>query len=99
MKTVSVTFLPDGQRIVVPRGRRVLAAVLSADRPIGYSCRGLGVCVACVVWVEGPQSPIAEAEAKLLAQVDGPLKRGDAHRRIACLAGIEGDASIQADYW
>ncbi len=99
VKAVTVTFLPDGQRRVVPTGRRVLAALLDAQRPIGYSCRGLGVCVACAVWVNGPQSPISAAEAKLLEQVDEPLTRDGAQRRIACLACVEGDVSIQADYW
>jgi ferredoxin len=99
MKPVTVTFLPDGQTSRVRPGRRVLPAVLDADRPIGYACRGLGVCVACCVWVEGPQSAISDAEATLLAQVEGPHQRGEAIRRIACLAQIEGDVSIRADYW
>jgi len=99
MKSAVVTFLPDGQRLSVRTGRRVLPAILDADRPIGYSCRGLGVCVACAVWVSGPQSAVTEAEATLLRQVDGPLRRDDTQRRIACLASIEGDVTIQADYW
>jgi len=99
MNPATVTFQPDGRQVVVSTGRRVLAVVLDAQRPIGYSCRGLGVCVACVVWVKGPQSPITEAEAKLLEQVDGPLTLNGAQRRIACLASVEGDVSIQADYW
>ena len=99
MKTVRVTFLPDGQTLDVPRRRRVLAAVLAADRPIGYACRGLGVCVACRIWVEGPQSPIGEAEERLLGQVEGPHSKGAATLRIACLAQIEGAVTVQADYW
>jgi ferredoxin len=99
MKTAIVTFLPDGQTLEVLPGRRVLAAVLDADRPIGYACRGLGVCVACCLWVEGAQSPVSEAEERLLRQVEGPMKQGAARRRIACLAKIEGAVTIQADYW
>lgn len=99
MKSVTITFLPDGQSSTTREGRRVLGAVLEAERPIGYSCRGLGVCVACVVWVCGPQSPIGEAEARLLDQIDGPLTRGQARLRVACLAEIEGDVTLQADYW
>lgn len=96
---VTVTFLPDGARVSAARGRRVLGVVLEAGRPIGRSCRGAGVCLACGVWVEGPMSPVEPAEAALIARRDGPTARGAARWRIACLARIEGDVRIGTDYW
>lgn len=92
--TCRITFLPDRQTLEVPRGTRLLAAVLRAGRPIGYACRGLGVCVACRLRVEGPMSPPDDRERALLARLEEP----DAWR-IACLARVEGDVEVRADYW
>ena len=78
---------------------RVLGVVLEAGLPIGRACRGAGICLACGVWLEGPQSPIEPAEAALIARRAGPIRRGDARWRIACLARIEGDVRIDTDYW
>ncbi len=89
-----MTFEPDGQTLEVTPGTSLLAAVLRAGRPIGYACRGLGVCVACRLRVEGPLSPVGEAEARLLAALEEP-----APYRIACLARIVGDVRVRADYW
>jgi ferredoxin len=89
-----ITFLPDGATLEVPAGTRLLAAVLRAGRPIGYSCRGLGVCVACRLRVEGDAAPPDERERALLARIAEP-----GPWRIACLARIDGDVTVRADYW
>lgn len=91
--------LGDGPPIRVARGRRIFGVVIEAGRPIGRACRGAGVCLACGVWVEGPTSPIGEAEAVLIARRDGPTTRGAARWRIACLARVEGDVHVDTDYW
>ena len=90
----TVTFEPDGQTLEVPAGTPILRAVLRAGRPIGYSCRGAGVCVACRVRVLGTVSPPTPAERALLIRTDEPEGF-----RIACLARVEGDLSVRADYW
>ena len=98
-REISITFQPDGQVIGGTVGVSALKAVLDTGRPIGYSCRGRGVCTACVLWVSGPASEILEAESQLLSQL-GPSSRSDgAVQRIACLARLMGDVEIQADYW
>lgn len=89
-----VTFLPDAATLDVPPGTPLLAAVLRAGRPIGYSCRGLGVCVACRLRVEGEVSPVESAEARLLAGLSEP-----GAYRIACLCKVQGDCRVRADYW
>ncbi|MCB9535837.1 MAG: (2Fe-2S)-binding protein [Myxococcales bacterium] len=89
-----VTFLPDGGSLVVREGTTLLAAVLRAGRPIGYSCRGRGVCVACRLLVEGDVAPIEPAEAALLARLDDPEGF-----RIACLCRVRGDCRVRATYW
>lgn len=94
-----VTFRPDGEAVRVAVGRRLLGVVLAAGRPLGHSCRGLGVCLACGLWVEGPMSAIGPVEARLIARRTGPIRRGAATWRIACLAQIEGDVTVWADYW
>jgi ferredoxin len=92
-----VTFEPDGAMIDVPEGTPVLAAVLRAGRPIGYACRGRGVCVACRVDVRGPTSAVEPDEAALLDRLS-PEQRGP-DTRIACLARVLGDVHVRATYW
>ena len=90
----TVTFEPDGAVLEVAAGTPLLTAVLRAGRPIGYACRGQGICVACRLRVRGDVSPIDAAEAALLARLDDP---GD--QRIACLCRVRGDCAVRADYW
>ena len=90
----TITFLPDGQALEVPAGTPLLAAVLRAGRPIGYACRGLGLCVSCRLRVEGAVSLPDETERRLLLTLPEP-----AAHRIACLCKIEGDCRVRADYW
>ena len=94
-----VIFQPSGQRHSVRPGTRLLKCVLNAGLPIGYACRGLGVCVACALWVRGEVSEIEAAEAALLHRVDGPHIRGLFRLRIACFVRIEGGVEVHADYW
>lgn len=97
--TVEVRFGDDPRPSRVRRGRKALGVVLERGLPIGRSCRGVGICLACGVWLEGPASPIGPTEAALIARRDGPTARGEARWRVACLARIEGDARIDTDYW
>lgn len=92
-----VTFEPDGATIEVPAGTPVLAAVLRASRPLGYACRGRGVCVACRVDVRGEASAVEADEAALLDRLS-PEQRGP-DTRIACLVRVLGDVRVRATYW
>ena len=96
---IRITFRPDGEVIKAARGIGLLRAVLDADRPVGYSCRGRGVCVACALWVTGPASEISPTEAALLARLPPSTREDGAVQRIACLARLMGDVDIHADYW
>lgn len=96
---VTVTFRPDGATVRVAVGRRLLGVVLAAGRPIGHGCRGLGVCLACGLWVEGPMSAVEPDEARLIARRVGPVVEGAAAWRIACLARVAGDVTVWAEYW
>lgn len=81
---------------VLPRAT-LLRAVVRARLPIGRSCRGVGICAACRVFVvEGEQhvEPMDEIEAALAARE--PLAE---HERYACRARIAGDVTITTAYW
>jgi ferredoxin len=94
---VVVTFEPDGAVLEVCPGTPLLAAILRAGRPIGYACRGQGVCVSCRLQVWGAVSPVDAAEAALLARLGPDAQVPD--QRIACLVRIEGDVRVRASYW
>lgn len=94
-----VTFLPDGHRVEAADGARLMGIVQRASRPIGASCRGRGVCVACRLRVVGPMRPPDEAERRLLMQVVDETDEARGAWRIACLARIAGDVEVRADYW
>lgn len=94
-----VTFLPDGQRVDAPAGARLMGLVRQAGRPIGSSCRGRGICIACRLRVDGPMQPPDEAERRLLIQIAEEDGEGEGAWRIACLARIAGDVKVRADYW
>ncbi|MFZ4737403.1 MAG: 2Fe-2S iron-sulfur cluster-binding protein [Bradymonadia bacterium] len=92
-----VTFEPDGAVLEVRAGTPLLAAILAARRPIGYACRGLGVCVSCRLQVWGAASAVDAAEAALLARLSPDAQVAD--QRIACLVRVEGDVRVRASYW
>jgi chlorosome envelope protein I len=74
--------------VEVRLGQRLLPAINRAGAPLGQSCRGQGVCRACVVTVVDGQealSPRNEVEARWLVEPG---------RRLACQARVVGDAQI-----
>ena len=91
---MSITLLPSGRVVPARPGATLLAVVLGAGMPIGYSCRGRGVCIACRLRVEGEVEPPDDVEQGLIARIAEP-----GPWRIACLARVAGDATVQADYW
>lgn len=87
-----VTFAPDGRKFDVRAGATLLRAARRARLPLGSSCRGVGVCVACrVKVVDGEQnlSPREEIE-------EVRLPRGE---RLACLARVHGPVTIANENW
>ena len=97
--SVAVTFEPDGDTFQVRRNQSLLTVIRQAGRPIGFSCRGQGVCTACAVWVNGQVSEISDLEAGLLARLPAPQGRAGFQQRIACLVRIQGPTIVTADYW
>ncbi len=88
----TVILDPGEAPVEVPRGSLLLSAVRKSGRPIAWSCRGLGVCVACRLKVEGDLDPPGPQEQALLADLDPGY-------RLACLAKVRGDVRVRADYW
>ena len=67
----------------------------AAGYPIGFSCRGQGICVACVVWVSGEFEPVQRICS--LAKVGADHREGFV-RRIACFVHVEDDIALTTDY-
>ena len=95
---VNVTFWPSNETKTVPRGIRLLKTIRAAGYPIGFSCRGQGVCVACVVWVSGEVPEPCPKEIALLQRLEPDHREGFV-RRIACFVHVEDDIALTTDYW
>jgi len=96
--TMTATMMLSG---VVPRVVTVVArssllrAVLRARLPIGRSCRGVGQCGACRVFVvAGTCEPMDTVEAELAKRM--PLGDGE---RFACRARMASDVTLTTGYW
>ena len=96
---VTITFEPSGLSRTVKRGRQLLAIIRESGLPIGYSCRGQGVCTACVVRVLGEANPISNEEAQLIERVAENTPTADGALRVACLVRVDSDLTVRADYW
>jgi len=92
--TMIVSGAPD--RVVSVGDRAsLLLAVLRARLPIGRSCRGVGQCGACRVFVvAGSCEPMDPVEAALAARL--PLSDGE---RFACRARAAEDVTLTTGYW
>jgi ferredoxin len=92
--TILVSNGPPTTIEVLP-GATLLRAVVRARMPIGRSCRGVGICAACRVFVvEGSVAPMDPIEAALAARE--PLAE---HERYACRACVTGDVTVTTAYW
>jgi ferredoxin len=90
-----VRFAPSGRTVLVPRGTRLIDAVVRAGLPIARACGDDLVCARCGVRVlEGTlaRESRVEREAKARNRVDPAL-------RLACAVRVRGDLAITADYW
>jgi ferredoxin len=90
-----VRFAPSGRTVLVPRGTRLIDAVVRAGLPIARACGDDLVCARCGVRVlEGTlaRESHVEREAKARNRVDPAL-------RLACAVRVRGDLAITADYW
>ena len=96
---VTITFQPSGHSVQTRSGRQLLAIIRDAGLPIGYSCRGQGVCTACVVSVSGPISVRTPGEQVLLSRVEDRSAPHGEELRISCLVRVQGDVKVRADYW
>ena len=90
----TLTFEPSGRTLEVEPGLPLLAAVLRAGLPIGYACRGLGVCTSCRLRVWGELAPPDAAERTLLRR-----SGAEAGERLACFVRLTADVRVQAGYW
>ena len=96
-KKVALTLLPSNRVLDVPEGKRLADAIRAADLPLGFSCGGRGVCIACVVHTRGGFSAVTERERDLLNTVESAPTGWSA--RIACLTRIQQDGAVQTTYW
>ena len=94
---VSLTLLPMNRVIEVASGKRVADVIKSADMPLGFSCGGRGVCVACVVQTRGTFSTVSDRERALLNTTESAPKGWC--NRIACLTRVLGDGVVRTTYW
>lgn len=86
-QSVRVTILPDRKDVWVVTGCTVRDALNAAAVPLSMPCGGRGRCGRCVVSVRGAVSKVAKQERE-------KLPKGSRVARLACVARIEGNATI-----
>ena len=86
-QSVRVTIRPDRREIWVVSGSTVKDALFAASVPIAMPCGGHGRCGRCVVSVRGKVSALSKEEKER-------LPRSARGARLACVARIEGDATV-----
>ena len=88
VKTLSVTFLPDGKSVEIAPGKTVMEAATAAGVPINSICGGDGVCGKCRVIVRS---------GKVTAEPNEFLTRREIQRGVAlaCQTYPDGDVVIE----
>jgi len=93
MKTV--TFMPSGRSVSVEPGTSILEAVQMADLPVASSCGAEGVCGKCGLRIiSGSVSQATDQEQAIRNR----NRVGDG-LRLGCLAEVQTDLVVTADYW
>ena len=93
---VALRILPRDVMIQGRIGEPLIKPIQRAGLPIGYACRGQGICTACSVWVDGA---VSEQTAQELSLLKGAHHLDGFQRRIGCLVKIRGPVAIRTDYW
>ena len=90
----SCVLLSPRRSVQIQHQQTLLGPILKSGRLIGHSCKGLGTCGACLVWVKGPVSSITEREMMTLEN-----KLASPDERLACLTAALGDIEVWAPSW
>ena len=88
------TLLAPKMHCSIQHQQKLLGPILKAGRLLGHSCKGLGTCGACMVWVIGDISPATARELRTLR-----AKRAQAHERLACVTQALGPVTIWTASW
>lgn len=86
---VEVLFEPEGKRVKVKRGTKILDAAISAGIGIETPCGGMGICGKCKVRVTRGYAPPTSDEIFLLAKED--MEQG---MRLACRCELYEDTVV-----
>ena len=79
---------------MIQHNQTLLGPILSAGRLIGHSCKGIGTCGACIIWVQGRLNEPTERELNTLEN-RGALP----DERLACTATALGHVMVWSPGW
>ncbi|MED5373429.1 MAG: hypothetical protein VX899_20585 [Myxococcota bacterium] len=80
--------------VTLAEGEDLLHGLLKAGVPVASTCRGDGICGQCAMWVEGPQGPVGELEARTMKR-----QRVQASQRLACRVVCQHGQVLRTSYW
>jgi uncharacterized 2Fe-2S/4Fe-4S cluster protein (DUF4445 family) len=86
---LEIIFEPDGKRIRVPKGSKILEAAISAGIGIETPCGGMGICGKCKVKLTKGAPPPSSDELFLLSEQE--IEDGI---RLACRCELHKDAVV-----
>jgi ferredoxin len=90
-----VRFFPADIELMVPSGTRIYDAVVKAGLPVASSCGASGTCGKCGLRVTaGRVSPPSAHEVRVKKD-----NRIDASLRLSCMATVDSNIDVTADYW
>ena len=95
--TATVRCEPSGRTATVVHGTNLLDAITQLALPLAQSCDKVKLCGFCRIHVlEGRDSlsPAGEPELKILRALGA-----DDDMRLACIANVNGNVVVRAEYW
>lgn len=93
----TISFVKKKPSIEVPSGSNLMKSLLEAGIPVASSCNGDGVCAKCKIKIlEGLENLSVENETEKFLKNKENL---DKSVRMSCQTKVQGDITIDTNYW
>lgn len=92
-----ISFIKNKISFEVPLGTNLMRALLQQGLPVASSCDGDGVCSKCrIKIIEGAANLSPEQDVEMILKEQNNVGRD---YRISCQAEVQGDITVDTNYW